>query len=149
MTEIVVATRDGVLKAPDGTLFRLYRGKTLADARHPAVVNSPESWTPMHVELPVEGAPEGGGAAPAAPERDAELDELRNDLAEAEELAEHRGMELQRLADGLRERGHEPAGEQRPGWVVDLALEVLTSPPPMAAPKPARTRPAAPQGTRK
>lgn len=52
MTEIYVAKRTGILREPDGTQHRLYAGKTLAAAGHPAVTGSPESWRPMAIDLP-------------------------------------------------------------------------------------------------
>lgn len=122
MTEIVVSMRDGVVSGPDGVQHRVHRGRTLADAAHPIVQAYPHDWQPMVVELSVEG---GGTSHAGSLQQDNDLDELRNDLAEAEETAEVRGAELQRLADGLVERGYSVQGEHRPGWVVDLAFEAI------------------------
>jgi len=136
MTEIVVSRRDGIVTAPDGTKHRVNRGKTLADAEHPLVQAYPNDWQPMHVELAVPGAARN------------EVEELRNDLAEADEVAEYRGAELQRLADGLAARGVDLAaqGDQTPGWLVTLTLATLdqravsaTVPPPRA-PRAAKPR---------
>lgn len=132
MTSIVVAKRDGIATAPDGTKYRTARGKTLADARHPLVEAYPGDWTPMRVDLPVD-EPEGIEHPPCAAQD--EVDELRNDLAEAEELAEHRGAELLRLAEGLAGFGYTLPDEadRGPGWLVDLVLDAL----PVLAPAPA------------
>lgn len=137
MTEIMVSKRDGIAKGPDGTKYRVARGKTLADAAHPVVVAYPNDWQPIRVELSVPG-----GGSTATPDT-AALDELRNEVAELEgmaELAEVRGAELLRLADGLADRGFAlPAEDERePGWLVDLALAAL----PAGNPEPAAEVPA-------
>jgi hypothetical protein len=132
MTEIVVSKRDGIVTAPDGTKTRVHRGRTLADASHPVVVANPRDWSPMHVDLSVQGSDPVNTAG-------SEADDLRNELAEVEELAESRGNELRRLADALVERGYAVPKDQQPGWVVDLALTALdassSSPGPVPAPK--------------
>lgn len=146
MTEIVVAKRDGVLTAPDGTKYRTHRGKTLADARHPAVQAWPKDWVPMVVELAVDDESSSVAAAPSDDSSVSKrLEEVLDELAESEELADSRGLELQRLADGLRELGAAapPEGERTTGWVVNLALEMLAErpvAPPVAAPKAPRVR---------
>ncbi len=127
MTEIMVSRRDGVVTAPDGVKHRVYRGKTLADARHPVVQAYPQDWQPMEIQLPVDGStasvPQDGPEA-------AEIDSLREELAEVEELAESRGAELQRLADGLVARGAVlPSEDDRePGWLVDFVFVELDTP---------------------
>jgi len=130
VTSIVVSKRDGIAKAPDGTKYRVARGKTLADARHPVVEAYPNDWVPMVVDLSVE---DGERAHSAVDE--AALEELRSDLAEAEELAEHRGAELLRLAQGIEGLGYElPADADRyPGWLTDLVLGALPVRPPVVA----------------
>lgn len=133
MTKIVVSKRDGIVRAPDGTKHRVARGKTLADARHPVVEAYPNDWSPMVVTLAVDD-PDGDTTHTAVDE--AALEELRNDLAEAEELAEHRGRELLRLAEALEAGGLVP--DPRPthnGWLVDLVLELL----PLSAAAPSST----------
>jgi hypothetical protein len=130
MTSIVVARRDGILRGPDGTQYRTHRGKTLADARHPAVVAVPDAWVPMVVELTVEGAAEPAGVPGThaqVQQYENDLEELRQELAETEELAEQRGAELSRLADGLVDRGLTlpTEDERRPGWLVNIALEAV------------------------
>ena len=124
MTSIVVSKRDGVAREPNGTQHRVARGKTLADARHPLVLAYPGDWAPMVVELSVDDAP--GTAAANSDDLLDRLGQAENDLAEVEELAEHRGVELQRLADALDARGLVP--DPRParnGWLVDLVLDLL------------------------
>lgn len=124
MTEIFVSKRDGVARAPDGTQYRVHRGKTLADGRHPVVMAYPGDWMPMEVHLSMPGDAEPAADAKAL----ATLEELRNELAEVEELAESRGAELQRLADGLAGAGVAlPAEDARqPGWLVDITLDAVT-----------------------
>jgi len=128
MTQIVVSKRDGIVRAPDGTKHRVARGKTLADARHPVVEAYPNDWVPMVVELSVD---DDGSAATLpgmdATEREELIDELRSDVAEAEEVAEHRGAELVRLAEALEGFGYTLPAEddRRPGWLVDFVLEAL------------------------
>lgn len=145
MTGIVVSRRDGIARAPDGTQWRVHRGKTLADTRHPAVVAYPNDWTPVTIELSVPGT--SSASVPQGSPVAAEIDELRNELAEIEELADQRGTELQRLQDGLAERGALLPDEdsRSPGWLVDFVLDVIDAipSPPSAAPKPPRRKPPA------
>jgi hypothetical protein len=120
MTEIMVSKRDGIAKGPDGTKYRVARGKTLADAAHPVVVAYPNDWQPMRVELSVE--------SPGVTVGDVEaLEELRNELAEMEETAQVLSGELTRLLDGLMARGYKvPAEDDREaGWLVEFALGAL------------------------
>lgn len=127
MTGIVVSKRDGIAKAPDGTQHRVYRGKTLADAQHPVVLAYPGDWLPMEVHLSVPG----GETEPAAPAGDAQvlatLEELRNELAEATELAEDAVQEFERLQRALAANGVAlPAEDAREtGWLVDLVIDVV------------------------
>lgn len=130
MTELFVSKRDGVARAPDGTQYRVHRGKTLADGRHPVVVAYPGDWMPVevHLSMPSE-TPEAPPARAADAEVFATLEELRNELAEVEDLAESRGAELQRLADGLAAAGIElPAeGDREAGWLVNKVLDVVAT----------------------
>jgi hypothetical protein len=153
VTEIMVSKRSGIAVGPDGVKHRVHRGKTLADARHPLVQSQPNDWSPMQIELNVEGDDAHAAVDEAA------LEELRSDLAEVEELAEARGSELQRLADGLAARGLTlPAEDDRaPGWLVDVALEavdlaqhdvVLTRANPEPAPVAAVPAPRAPRAAK-
>lgn len=127
MTKIVVSRRDGVAREPSGTLHRIHRGKTLADADHPLVLANPNDWSPMVVELslPTTGrATLADDGTPASPEQ---ITQFENDVAELEETLGQRDAEMRRLADGLAEHGIElPAEDDRePGWLVDLALASL------------------------
>lgn len=121
-TGIVVSRRDGILRAPDGTKHRVARGKTLADADHPAVLANPSDWMPMVVELTTREAADYGDAE--VPGSHSQVEQYENDLAELEETLAQRDAELSRLATGLEAAGIElPAEDQRaPGWLVDLAL---------------------------
>ena len=128
MTEIVVSRRDGILTAPDGTKHRVARGKTLADAEHPAVLANPGDWVPMVVTLTVGDRPEGAGEldTPLGVQHE-QVAQLENDVAELEETLAQRDAELTRLAEGLGARGIElPADDERePGWLVDLVLRLV------------------------
>jgi hypothetical protein len=120
MTEIVVAYRDGILTAPNGEKFRLVRGKTLADARHPGVRMRPESWGPVVVELSVD-EPEAEGSEP-----DARIDELIAELAEANSERDRFGGYLSAIAEALAERGLVPAeGTDQQGWLVAAVVAGL------------------------
>jgi hypothetical protein len=121
MTNIVVSRRDGILRAPDGTKHRVARGKTLAEADHPAVLANPGDWLPMVVTLTVDGREPSGAEVPGSHEQVAQLE---NDLAELEETLAARDAELTRLAEGLAAAGIQlPVDDERePGWLVDLAL---------------------------
>lgn len=141
MTEIVVSRRDGVLTAPDGTKYRVARGRTLANAQHPAVLANPRDWTPMVITLDVDGA------EPLTPGGShAETGQLENDVAELEETLALRDAELTRLVEGLAARGVAlPAeGDREPGWLVDLVLEIVSTRvaphEPEIAPPPVRPR---------
>lgn len=119
MTEIVVAYRDGILTAPNGEKFRLVRGKTLADARHPGVRMRPESWGPMVVELSVDD-PEDGS------DTDARIDELRASVEQAEEVATNYRKQLAAVADVLGTRGLMPADAGiREGWLAEAVAAAI------------------------
>ncbi len=126
MTGIVVSRRDGILRAPDGTKHRVARGKTLADADHPAVLANPQDWIPMTVALTVADRPEApsGAEVPATHEQVAQFE---NDVAELEETLAQRDAEFVRLVDGLSAAGVTLPAEddRRAGWVVDLVLDTL------------------------
>ena len=124
---IVVSRRDGILRAPDGTKWRVVRGKTLADADHPAVVANPGDWVPMVVTLTT-----GDRSAPSdveVPASHTQVEQFENDVAELEETLSSRDAELERLAAGLVELGVKlPAEEDRqPGWLVDLVLDEIVT----------------------
>jgi hypothetical protein len=131
MTQIVVSRRDGILRAPDGTKYRVARGKTLANAAHPAVEANPGDWQPIDITLDVEGAEplSPGGDDDAFRARDADRGQLENDVAELEETLAQRDAELTRLAEGLATHGIElPAEDDRePGWLVDLVLDTFAN----------------------
>ncbi|MET0419006.1 MAG: hypothetical protein ABW022_23585 [Actinoplanes sp.] len=130
MTKIVVSRRDGILRAPDGTKYRIARGRTLAEADHPAVVANPGDWVPMVVTLTVADRPEAE-QRPAAEgshaELIAQLEDAQGEAQAAEDEAEHLRSEMNRLAEGLAAAGITlPAEDDRePGWLVDLALEAV------------------------
>lgn len=121
MTELVVARRDGILTAPDGTKYRLARGKTLADARHPAVAASPQSFAPMKIELSVEDDEPSPAAASDASEELAEVESERDAYRE----------QLVVIAAGLADRGVTlPLEDERsPGWLADAVFAALDAQP--------------------
>lgn len=100
MTSIVIATRSGLARHPDGGQFRLVRGKTLADARHPLVTAYPELFAPHTVDLPVDEpeADQGGYRA-----------------------------QLAAIAEGLHERSLVPADvdTEAEGWLATLVLGLV------------------------
>lgn len=173
--QIVVSRRDGILTAPDGTKHRVARGKTLADADHPAVLANPRDWVPMVVTLTLDDGDRPERSAATLPGdldtplgvQHEQIVQLENDLAELEETLAARDAELTRLAEGLAELGVKlPAEDDRePGWLVDLVLDAIVSAqathfrevgivpaapepaPPIAPPKP-RKRTAPPLTTR-
>jgi hypothetical protein len=152
VTQIVVSTRNGVLTAPDGTKHRVARGKTLADARHPAVLACPRDWSPMVVDLTVDG-PAPGDSEPVAHAHE-QIAQLENDVTELEETLSDRDREFGRLMTGLEVAGVTlPAEEIRqPGWLVDLVLAQLAERsadvPPIVVPY-AEAKPLAPTKSRR
>lgn len=121
---IVVATRSGLAASADGSKYRLARGRTLADSRHPLVQEHPELWAPYHIELSVD-EPEGDAAAergdvPSWPEK----------VAEVEQVADGYRAQLAAIAEGLYARGLVPADvdTDREGWLADLVFAVLDAP---------------------
>lgn len=155
MTQIVVSRRDGILRAPDGTKWRVARGKTLADAEHPAVLANPGDWTPMVVTLTVDDRPEDERATdgPLPEGGAARLAQLENDVTELEETLAGRDEVFASLVEGLAARDFElPAEDDRePGWLVDLVLRLVDerastrSSPPRATPVPAVAPPSRPR----
>jgi hypothetical protein len=112
-TELVIARRDGILREPNGTQHRIFRGKTLADARHPGVVASPDTWMSVTIDLPVEDTDAGEAGTGA--------DELRARLGDAEAAVESYKVQLTRVVMLLEERGMLPADTDREqeGWLVN------------------------------
>jgi len=131
-TEIVVATRSGLVSGPDGTKFRLVRGKTLADARHPIAEQFPELFAAHTIDLPYEG--DEVPAAGADPELAVEAEGMREQLV--------------RLRDGLIERGVVDADNlpTHVGWLADAVFEALDRElNPVAPPTPPRRGPGRPR----
>lgn len=87
---LVIATRNGTVTGPDKANWRLVRGKTIADSRHPVVVAYPENWMALEVELSVEGDTEAADEGAAL---------LR-------EQVEEYGAALMKISTALREGGH-------------------------------------------
>jgi hypothetical protein len=130
VTDLVIATRSGTVTAPDKTMFAIVRGKTVADARHPAVLIDPRNWMPFEVELKVDD-----------PATATEGDDIAR-----EQLAEFSDA-LTQLAVVMRDRGHlDPDGsltaEELVSRVVDLIPEQTEGAPeePIAPPAPPRKR---------
>lgn len=158
MTSIVVATRDGILTGPDGTNYRLVRGKTLGDARHPAIAAYPDNFMPVEIEL----SHDAEAADPGHLEDDfaVELAELQEEKAQADEAANGYMSQLAAIADLLAERGMVPDDTGTEGWLTravaaaldrDVSRETSPTPaddeddipPPVAARKPRGKTPAA------
>lgn len=127
MTEIVMACRDGILRAPSGEQFRLVRGKTLADARHPAVVANPDTFMPVQVDISVEDTDPGYLEDDVA----VELAELREKAEAAEAEANDYRAQLVTIADLVMAAGRVPPGTDtdRPGWLADVIRAIVAEAP--------------------
>lgn len=126
MTSIVIAARDGILKGPDGEQYRMVRGRTLANAAHPAVAAYPDNWQPMVLDIDV---PDPEEADPGHLEDDVavELAELREEARRAEADAARYQEQLQAIAEGLESRGLIPpsADIDRQGWLIDTLFNFI------------------------
>jgi len=127
-TRIVVATRSGLAQGPDGSKYRLARGRTLADARHPLAAAYPEMFAPYAIDLPYDGDEASAPAADDAssgPEGDGST--WADKVAEVEAIADGYRAQLAAIADGLYERGLVPADldTDREGWLADLVFTVI------------------------
>lgn len=123
MTKIVVANRTGLASAPDGSNYRLARGRTLADARHPLVAAYPDMFSEYSIDLPYEESEEAVAGRPdAAGATDAEMAEAR---AAAEEYRE----QLAAIVEVLRAHDALPAEEamSEPGWLARAIEASLTA----------------------
>jgi hypothetical protein len=144
MTEIVVSKRNGIITAPDGSKYRVVRGRTFADARHPVAKAYPDSFMPYKIDLPYEGDDEHDG--PSAAER-GDGETWPGKVAEAESVAEGYRLQLATIVDGLQTRGLMPVDvdTEREGWLVEVLFGILdagvdpVAPP--AAPRRAPGRP--------
>lgn len=161
MTDIVVASRAGILVGPDGVKYRLVAGKTLAHASHPAVVANPRIFTPMTIEIV-------DPALAEAAEADEQATELAGELHEARAEADRYREQLAGIADLVLTRGlpeHYGVDVEREGWLAEVVARLLAEgdqgepdssvpeqvteatapaavPPPRGARKPAARRPA-------
>lgn len=123
MAEILIAKRDTVLVTPGtGEKFRLIRGRTLADARHPAAAAYPENFMPVQIELNCNDPDHSGDEDPAEV-----VEEYRARLHEALALADSYRAQLTRIVDELMSRGLMPADidTDREGWLVEVVAGVL------------------------
>ena len=137
MTNIVVATRSGLAVGPDGTKYRLARGRTLADARHPLAQAHPDLFSPYTIELTVDDPEAGGGNL----ERGEMSAEVLGELVDARSAAEGYRTQLATIAEGLYARGLVPADiwlGHRTGDEPDDAPE---APAPDSLPKPRKRAP--------
>jgi len=142
MTDVVIATRSGIVTAPDGTKHRLVRGKTLADARHPLAVAYPELFAPHTVDLAVDDELELGESATG---RD-DVPTWKDKVAEVEQTAEGYREQLAAIVEGLHDRNLVPADTDmtRPGWLAELLFTILDGP--AGEPEPEGKHPEAPVG---
>ena len=140
MTNIVVATRNGLAEGPDGTKYRLARGRTLADARHPLAQAHPDLFAPYTIELSVD---EPGGDAAA--ER-GDVPSWPDKVAEVEQVAEGYRAQLAAIAEGLHARGLVPAelDTTAEGWLAALVFAVIDGPAAEQTDPPAAAAPAEP-----
>jgi hypothetical protein len=127
-TEIVVANRSGLAEGPDGTKYRLVRGRTLADARHPLPQAHPNLFSPYRIDLSYEGddvSPSAAGdvSHDAAAGGDTWADKVR----EVEATAASYRTQLATIVDGLQVRGLVPAETDttREGWLAELVFAVI------------------------
>lgn len=129
MTEIVIATRDATLRDPiTGEGWRIVRGRTLADARHPCVTEYPNNWDKVTVDLGVES---DDVSRETAAEADAEATQLAGELHDARTEADSYRDTLAAIADELKARGLvERFGVQpdHEGWLVELVRLALDNP---------------------
>lgn len=126
MTELLIARTNGVLRAPDGTQYRVVRGKTLAAATHPAAAAYPEAFMPVEIHLP---GPDG--AAHSAVEADTKVRELAEALDEQTAQTDALVEQLTRIGALLDERGLlDGVDRERPGWLADRLAELLAPPAP-------------------
>jgi hypothetical protein len=119
---VMIATGEGTFKCSDGSLYRIERGRSTADAEHPLVKEFPNAWAPFAVHF---GAPESG-TVPADPERDEKLERLRAELAEVSEAIESYRQILSTISDGLETRGLlTDVDTHVEGWLVTAVFGAL------------------------
>lgn len=141
-TQIVVATRSGLAQAPDGGKFRLVRGRTLADVRHPLAAAHPELFAPYDIELPYEGDEALGESAGDL----LDVGSWPEKVAEVEQVADGYRAQLAAIAEGLHERGLVPADldTAAEGWLATLVFSIIdASPAEVAEPEGKLPEPAA------
>ena len=141
MTELLVARVNNVLKGADGSLERVHKGVTLAEAGHPVAQANPQAFQPVTIHLPDPSGPLEDEVAEEVAEVEAERDVYRQALAQ--------------VVDVLDDLGAIPAGTDRTreGWLaeaVESAIRGLRTQldeaapaepvaPPRAASKPRKT----------
>jgi len=113
IADYVVAKRDGVLKAPDGTRYRMHAGGTLAHREHPAVIANPQAWAPAEIDLDViAGSPEA---------------------EESGKLIDEAYGYLNDIANLLHGRGLIDEADTEPGWLVRAVARAVGAEPASAA----------------
>jgi hypothetical protein len=139
MIELLIARRDGVIKGSDGALYRTVRGRTLAEAAHPAVKAAPQAFMPVRIDLAAEAADPGHLEDDFAEELAAvttERDTAIGHLTVIRTMLDERG-----LLDGV-DTGRE-------GWLVERLAAILPAPasvtPPRAVTSPKPRKAAAPK----
>lgn len=143
MTSIVIATRSGLAKDPDGGQFRLVKGRTLADARHPLVRAYPELFAEHTIDLPVD-------------DHEVAVDPDRGSLEYFTAQADEYREQLAAVVEVLREHGALPAEDAmtEPGWLAAAVGAALDRPasdgtPPSNAEEPVREPAALPKARRR
>lgn len=124
-TKIVVATRSGLAQGPDGSKYRLARGRTLADARHPLAAAHPELFADYTIDLPYEGDEPSSAAGGDVSSVDQTI--ATRQLEEAEGTAEKYREQLAAIAEELHARGLVPADLDTgaEGWLARLIVDIL------------------------
>jgi hypothetical protein len=145
MTDVVIATRNGIVTAPDGTKHRLVRGKTLADARHPIAEAFPEMFAAHTIDLPYagtdeqqhDGEPAGGRDAPRTPDGE------RGSLEYFAGLADEYREQLAAVVETLRAHDALPSEAEmnEPGWLARAVAATFDPVAPPAAPRRGPGRP--------
>lgn len=120
MSGLLVARRSGIGTAPDGTKYRIARGKTIADPRHPLVLAYPNDWMAVEVSLQYDGDEVNA---------DPDNSEIAAVVARAEAAEVEAGAyraQLEAVVEVLHEHGYTPPGELVPGWLAVLVDEAVT-----------------------
>jgi hypothetical protein len=134
MTELFVAKVNNVIKGTDGSLHRVHKGVTLAEAGHPVVQAAPQAFQPVTIHLP----------DPSGPLEDEVAEIVANEVGEVTADRDRYRDQLAAIVDLLDERGcvGPQVDRTREGWLAEVLADVL--PVAVAAPEPDAAPPVAP-----